>query len=157
LEPVSRSRGRRTGRARFLYPTIVRDYCRSFVTTELLLREQRAVLRRVGDLHRFDHWRSGIIWTEDFSHTGAIYYAQDWTSFSVTFVADSSTTTLKFLDSSHFPTGYDPSYTVGGSTLDNVMVIGVVPEPGGIAAALTTLGFCLVLIAAHRCAAARGR
>lgn len=51
--------GRRNGRARFLYPTIVRDYCRSIVLTELFLREQRAALRRVGDLYRFDDWRSG--------------------------------------------------------------------------------------------------
>jgi hypothetical protein len=100
---------------------------------------------------------SGKLWTQNFSHTGDTYYAHDWTAFSMIFVADSSTTTLQFLDASHFPTGYDPSSTVDGSTLDNVMVIGVVPEPGGIAAGLMTLGFCLAPIAARRRAAARGR
>jgi hypothetical protein len=100
---------------------------------------------------------SGTIWTQDFSHTGDTYYARNWTAFNITFVANSSTTTLKFLDTSHFPTGYDPSYTVGGSTLDNVIVIAVVPEPGGIATGLMALIFCLAPIAARRRAAARGR
>jgi hypothetical protein len=100
---------------------------------------------------------SGTIWTHNFSHTGDTYYAHDWTAFSTIFVADSSTTTLQFWIPSHFPTNYDPSYTVGGTTLDNVSVIGVVPEPGGIAAALMTLGFCLIPIVARRRAAARGR
>jgi hypothetical protein len=47
---------------------------------------------------------AGTIWTEDFTHTGDTYYAHDWTSFTMTFVANSSSTTLAFLDTSHFPT-----------------------------------------------------
>ena len=90
------------------------------------------------------------IWTQDFTHTGDTYYAHDWTAFSLTFVANSSSTTLKFLDTSHFPTNYDPSYTVGGSTLDNVSVVAVVPESGGIGAGLMALAVCLVPIAARR-------
>ena len=90
------------------------------------------------------------IWTQDFTHTGDTYYAHDWTSFSLTFVANSSSTTLKFLDTSHFPTNYDPSYTVGGSTLDNISVVAVVPESGGIGAGLMALAVCLIPIAARR-------
>ena len=84
------------------------------------------------------------IWTQDFTHT----------SFSLTFVAISSSTTLKFLDTSRFPTNYDPAYTVGGSALDNISVIVVVPESGGLGAALTALAICLIPIAA-RCRALR--
>jgi hypothetical protein len=65
-------------------------------------------------------------------------------------VANSSSTTLKFLDTSHFPTNYDPSYTVGGSTLDNISVVAVVPESGGIGAGLTALAVSLIPIAAQR-------
>jgi len=91
------------------------------------------------------------IWTQDFTHTGDTYYAHDWTAFSMTFVANSSSTTLNFLDTSHFPTSYDPSYTVGGSTLDNISVIAVVPESGGIGAGLVALAVCLIPIAVrHR-------
>jgi hypothetical protein len=90
------------------------------------------------------------IWTQDFTHTGDTYYAHDWTSFSLTFVANSSSTTLKFLDTSHFPTNYDPSYTVGGTTLDNISVVAVVPEAGGIGAGLAALAVCLIPIAARR-------
>jgi uncharacterized protein DUF642 len=90
------------------------------------------------------------IWTQDFTHTGDTYYAHDWTSFSLTFVANSSSTTLKFLDTSHFPTNYDPSYTVAGSTLDNVSVVAVVPESGGIGAGLTALAVCLIPVAVRR-------
>jgi hypothetical protein len=93
---------------------------------------------------------AGTIWTQDFTHTGDTYYAHDWTFFTITFVANSSSTTLNFLDTSHFPTSYDPSYTVGGSTLDNISVVALVPESGGIAAGLTTLAVCLIPIAARR-------
>ena len=90
---------------------------------------------------------SGTI-TQDFTHTGDTYYAHDWTFFTTTFVATSSSTTLKFLDTSHFPTNYDPSYTVGRSTFDNVSFVAVVPEPGGIIAGLSVLGCCLIPIGA---------
>jgi len=90
------------------------------------------------------------IWTQDFTHTGDTYYAHDWTSFSFTFVANSSSTTLAFLDTSHFPTNYDPSYTVGGSTLDNISVVAVVPESSGIQAGLMALAVCLIPVAAAR-------
>jgi hypothetical protein len=95
------------------------------------------------------------IWTQDFTHTGDTYYAHDWTAFSLTFVANSSSTTLEFVDTSHFPTNYDPSYTVGGSTLDNVSVVAVVPESGGIGAGLMALAVCLIPIAARRRAVLR--
>jgi hypothetical protein len=90
------------------------------------------------------------IWTQDFTHTGDTYYAHDWTSFSMTFVANSSSTTLNFFDTSHFATNYDPSYTVGGSTLDNINVLAVVPESGGIGTGLMALAVCLIPIAARR-------
>ena len=93
---------------------------------------------------------AGTIWTQDFTHTGDTYYAHDWMFFTTTFVANSSSTTLKFLDTSHFPTNYDPSYTVGGSTLDNISVVAVVPEPGGVIAGLSVLGCCLIPIATRR-------
>lgn len=100
---------------------------------------------------------AGTIWTQDFTHTGDTYYAHNWTSFTMTFVANSSSTTLAFLDTSHFPTDYDPSYTVGGSTLDNVRIVAVVPEAGGILAGLMALGVCLGPMAARRLAALQSR
>ena len=99
---------------------------------------------------------AGTIWTQDFTHTGDTYYAHNWTFFTMTFVANSSSTTLNFLDTSHFPTNYDPTYTVGGSTLDNISVVALVPESGGIVAGLTTLGICVMAIATRRRRAAAG-
>lgn len=85
----------------------------------------------------------GIIWTQDFSHTGDTYYSHNWTEASVWFRADSSSTTLTFVDTSRFPTSYDPTYTVGGSTLDNISIV-VVPESGTLAAGLFVGGLAFV-------------
>jgi len=98
---------------------------------------------------------SGPIWSQNFTHTGDTYNAHDWTFFSTTFTADSATTILRFLDTSNFATSYDPVYTVGGATLDGV-VVSAVPEPGGVAAVAVIFGVCLTPIL-RRCFATRRR
>ncbi|HEX8679031.1 MAG TPA: DUF642 domain-containing protein [Chthoniobacterales bacterium] len=85
---------------------------------------------------------SGTLWTQSFSHTGDTYSARNWAFFTTLFTANSASTILRFLDTSGFATDYNPSYTVGGSTLDNVAVIAAVPEPGGILTAVLIGGFC---------------
>jgi hypothetical protein len=95
---------------------------------------------------------SGTLWSQNFTHTGDTYYAHDWTYFTTIFTADSTSTILRFVDKSAFPTDYDPAYTVGGSTLDNVVVMSVVPEPGGIAVGVLIGGFCLLPILRRRAA-----
>jgi hypothetical protein len=84
----------------------------------------------------------GTLWNQSFSHTGDTNTFHDWTFFSTTFTADSSSTVLRFLDTSNFATSYDPTYSVGGATLDGV-VISSVPEPGGVAAVLVIGTVCL--------------
>ena len=96
---------------------------------------------------------SGVIWTETFTHTGDTMNSRNWTEGGALFRADSTSTTLLFRDSSHFATDYNPDYTVGGSTLDDVSIFAVVPESGTLAAGLFALGFVVVeLLRRHRAA-----
>jgi hypothetical protein len=74
---------------------------------------------------------AGTVWTGTFTHSGDTMTVRNWTEFTVNFVADSTSTTLLFVDNNHIPQGGTPNYTVAGATLDNVSVMAVMPEPGG--------------------------
>lgn len=79
---------------------------------------------------------SGVIWTQTFTHSGDTMSSRNWTQGGAWFQADSTSTTLIFQDISRFATDYDPSYTIGGSTLDDVSVVAVIPESGTLGAGL---------------------
>jgi hypothetical protein len=93
---------------------------------------------------------SGTLWTQNFTHTGDTYSAHNWTFFTALFTADSNSTVLRFLDTSAFATDYNPAYTVGGSTLDNIVIVAAVPEPGGIVAGVLIAAFCLLPVLTRR-------
>lgn len=88
----------------------------------------------------------GTVWSGDFTHGGDTMSNRNWTEYTVDFVADSTSTTLMFLDTNHIPSTGDPTYTVAGATFDNVSVIGILPETGGRTVALAVFGVCLVAI-----------
>ncbi len=85
---------------------------------------------------------SGTIWSGDFTHGGDTMSNRNWTEFTVDFVADSTSTTLLFLDTNTIASIYDPTYTVAGSTLDNASIVAILPEPGGFAIVLVLSGLC---------------
>lgn len=85
----------------------------------------------------------GVLWTESFTHTGDTMSVRNWTAGGTWFRADSTSTTLLFVDTSRAATDYDPTYTIGGSTLDDVKVIAVIPESGTLGAGLFVAGVVL--------------
>ena len=93
---------------------------------------------------------SGVIWTQTFTHTGDSMTSRNWTEGGAWFQADSTSTTLVFQDISRFATDYDPNYTIGGSTLDDVSVVAVVPESGTFAAGLFAVGIVLAALLRQR-------
>lgn len=86
---------------------------------------------------------SGTLWSGNFTHGGDSMSVRNWTELTVDFVADSTSTTLVFLDTNHIASTGDPTYTVAGATFDNVSVIGILPEPAGI-----TVAALLIIVAA---------
>lgn len=74
---------------------------------------------------------SGTILSVNLTHSGDTMTVRNWGEFAVNFVANSSSTTLTFTNLFNLPANFDPTYTVAGATLDNVIVSFVVPEPGG--------------------------
>ncbi len=96
---------------------------------------------------------SGILWSSGFTHGGDTQMNRDWTEYTIDFVADSSTTTLMFVDTSLLPATFDPNATVAGATLDNISVIALLPETGGRPAMFVILGVCLAAILVSKRAA----
>ena len=93
---------------------------------------------------------SGVIWSQTFTHTGDSMSTRNWTEGGAWFQADSTSTTLIFQDISHFATDYDPNYTIGGSTLDDVSVVAVIPESGTLAAGFFAIGIAVVALLRQR-------
>jgi hypothetical protein len=90
---------------------------------------------------------TGTLWTANFTHSGDTMTVRNWTEFSVDFVANSTNTTIMFVDTTHAPSGFDPNYTIGGATLDNIIIT---PEPGGFTTVLCILGAVLAAILTER-------